>query len=190
MEIITKKIAEMERAAYNPRVELLPGDDEYEKLRRNIKKFGVVVPVVWNKRTNRVVSGHQRLTVLENEGVEEVEVSVVDLDETAEKQLNIAMNKVTGDWDEVKLKEVLDSLGESALETGFDEAEIEMLENSIEGMLDEGFLDGELNRLDQTFNVSLRFSLDDAEVLKQYVKDNGGKGDLVALILQRIRGEI
>ena len=92
MEIIKKRIADMERAEYNPRVELMPGDDEYEKLKRNIDRFGVVVPVIWNKRTNRVVSGHQRLTVLMNEGVTETDVSVVDLDETAEKQLNIAMN--------------------------------------------------------------------------------------------------
>lgn len=117
MEIIKKRIADMERAEYNPRVELMPGDDEYEKLKRNIDRFGVVVPVIWNKRTNRVVSGHQRLTVLMNEGVTETDVSVVDLDETAEKQLNIAMNKVTGEWDEVKLKELLDGLGGAALET-------------------------------------------------------------------------
>lgn len=71
MEIIKKRIADMERAEYNPRVELMPGDDEYEKLKRNIDRFGVVVPVIWNKRTNRVVSGHQRLTVLMNEGVTE-----------------------------------------------------------------------------------------------------------------------
>lgn len=114
MEIIKKRIADMERAEYNPRVELMPGDDEYEKLKRNIDRFGVVVPVIWNKRTNRVVSGHQRLTVLMNEGVTETDVSVVDLDETAEKQLNIAMNKVTGEWDEVKLKELLDGLGATA----------------------------------------------------------------------------
>ncbi len=52
-----------------------------------------------------------------NEGVTETDVSVVDLDETAEKQLNIAMNKVTGEWDEVKLKELLDGLGDAAPET-------------------------------------------------------------------------
>lgn len=128
MEIIKKRIADMERAEYNPRVELMPGDDEYEKLKRNIDRFGVVVPVIWNKRTNRVVSGHQRLTVLMNEGVTETDVSVVDLDETAEKQLNIAMNKVTGEWDEVKLKELLDGLGDAAPETGFDLYEIDRLE--------------------------------------------------------------
>ena len=85
MEIIKKRIADMERAEYNPRVELMPGDDEYEKLKRNIDRFGVVVPVIWNKRTNRVVSGHQRLTVLMNEGVTETDVSVVDLTVRLEK---------------------------------------------------------------------------------------------------------
>ena len=169
MEIIKKRIADMERAEYNPRVELMPGDDEYEKLKRNIDRFGVVVPVIWNKRTNRVVSGHQRLTVLMNEGVTETDVSVVDLDETAEKQLNIAMNKVTGEWDEVKLKELLDGLGDAAPETGFDLYEIESIE--------------------ETFNISLKFSAEDRDVLKEYIKDNG-KEDLVAVIVQKIRGEI
>lgn len=165
MEIIKKRIADMERAEYNPRVELMPGDDEYEKLKRNIDRFGVVVPVIWNKRTNRVVSGHQRLTVLMNEGVTETDVSVVDLDETAEKQLNIAMNKVTGEWDEVKLKELLDAL------------------------VDGDFLDSELKSIEETFNISLKFSAEDRDVLKEYIKDNG-KEDLVAVIVQKIRGEI
>ena len=165
MEIMKKRISEMERAEYNPRVELLPGDDEYEKLKRNIDRFGMVVPVIWNRRTNRVVSGHQRLTVLENMGVEETEVSVVDL------------------------KELLDSLGDAALETGFDLDEIERLENSVDDLVDDDFLDEELKRLEETFNISLKFSVEDREVIKAYIKDNGKEG-LVELIIQKIRGEI
>ena len=63
MKIIRKRIADMERATYNPRVELQPGDAEYETLKRSLEQFGMVEPVVWNERTNRVVGGHQRLTV-------------------------------------------------------------------------------------------------------------------------------
>ena len=85
MQIIKKAISEMNKAEYNPRVELRPGDAEYERLRSNINKFGLVVPIIWNERTNNVVSGHQRLTVLENEGVTETYVSVVDLDDIQEK---------------------------------------------------------------------------------------------------------
>ena len=52
MEIIKKRIADMERAAYNPRVELRPGDDEYEALKYSLEHFGQVEPIVWNRRTN------------------------------------------------------------------------------------------------------------------------------------------
>ena len=166
MEIIKKRITDMERAEYNPRVELMPGDDEYEKLKRNI-----------------------RLTVLMNEGVTGTDVSVVDLDETAEKQLNIAMNKVTGEWDEVKLKELLDGLGDAAPETGFDLYEIEALENNVDALVDGDFLDSELKSVEETFNISLKFSAEDRDVLKEYIKENG-KEDLVAIIVQKIRGEI
>ena len=51
MKIIRKRIADMERATYNPRVELQPGDAEYETLKRSLEQFGMVEPVVWNERT-------------------------------------------------------------------------------------------------------------------------------------------
>ena len=55
MQILRKKISDMERATYNPRIDLIPGDMEYENLRRSIKTYGMIIPVIWNKRTNRVV---------------------------------------------------------------------------------------------------------------------------------------
>lgn len=103
--------------------------------------------------------------------------------------LNIAMNKVTGEWDEVKLKELLDGLGDAAPETGFDLYEIEALENNVDALVDGDFLDSELKSIEETFNISLKFSAEDRDVLKEYIKDNG-KEDLVAVIVQKIRGEI
>ena len=85
MKIIKKRIDEMERATYNPRVDLMPGDEEFQYLEESMRRFGQVLPIVWNQRTNRVVSGHQRLSVLEYWGEEKAEVSVVDLDEIKEK---------------------------------------------------------------------------------------------------------
>ena len=189
MEIIRKRIADMNRAEYNPRVELRPGDDEYEKLARSINKYGLVEPVVWNRRTNNVVGGHQRLTVLENRGEEETDVSVVDLDPMKEKELNIALNKISGTWDEAKLKAVLDSLGDRASETGFDLAEIEALENNLNELIDDKFLDDELAQLEQTFNLSLKFSAQDRADINAYIKDNG-KEDLVRLIIKKAKEEI
>jgi len=189
MQIERKKIRDMDRAAYNPRIELIPGDTEYENLRRSITTYGLIIPVVWNKRTNRVVGGHQRLTVLENEGETEVDVSVVDLDETQEKQLNVALNKVEGGWDEEKLADLLAELGEDATLTGFTQQEIDSLTNDIDSLIDGDTVDEELKAIEELFNVSLTFDKADQEELKAYVKDYG-KEALIQVIIQKAKGEI
>lgn len=189
MQIERKKIRDMDRAAYNPRIELIPGDTEYENLRRSITTYGLIIPVVWNKRTNRVVGGHQRLTVLENEGETEVDVSVVDLDETQERQLNIALNKVEGGWDEEKLGDLLAELGEDATLTGFTQQEIDSLTNDIDSLIDGDTVDEELKAIEELFNVSLTFDKADQEELKAYVKDYG-KEALIQVIIQKAKGEI
>lgn len=185
MEIIKKRIADMERAAYNPRVELRPGDDEYEALKYSLEHFGQVEPVVWNRRTNRVVGGHQRLTVEQDLGHEEVWVSVVDLDDLKEKELNIALNKTGGRWDPEKLGQLLDELGDRATETGFSTADIEEIQAKLEQQIDQGMIDSELAQIEKTFNISLKFDQDDRKVLEDYIKQNG-KDDLVAVILKTV----
>ena len=186
MVIQRKKIRDLERAYYNPRIALMPGDAEYEALRRSISTYGMVSPIIWNERTGRVVGGHQRLTVLENEGETEVDVSVVDLDETQEKQLNIALNKIEGDWDEQKLAELLADLGDDAWKTGFSQAEIDALTADIEGLLDEATVDEELRAFEEIFNLTLTFDKADQEELKAYVKERG-KDSLIEVILDTIK---
>jgi len=117
-------------APYNPRKDLKPGDEEYEKLKRSIHEFGYVEPLVWNKRTGNLVGGHQRLKILLDEGVKEVDVSVVDMDIDKEKALNIALNKISGEWDDEKLAELLQELSDSPLGieiTGFKQDELNEL---------------------------------------------------------------
>jgi len=116
-------------ARYNPRKDLQPGDADYEKLKRSIAEFGYVGGLVWNKRTGNLVGGHQRLKVLRREfGAEHADVSVVDLDPRREKLLNLALNKIVGEWDDLALADVLGGLmegdGADATLSGFDEAEI------------------------------------------------------------------
>lgn len=129
INIQTIAIDKLNPAKYNPRVDLQPGDPEYEKLKRSIKEFGYVEPIIWNKRTGNVVGGHQRLKILKSEGHKEVKVSVVDLDDNKEKALNIALNKISGDWDEEKLNrifiELQDDLDIDMELTGFDIEEID-----------------------------------------------------------------
>ncbi len=130
MIIEKRKTAELLPADYNPRKDLKPGDPEYEKLKRSLEQFGYVEPVIWNKATGRVVGGHQRLKVLIDLGIAEVECVVVDLPEDKEKALNIALNKISGDWDRDKLALVIADLQGADFDvslTGFDPAEIDDL---------------------------------------------------------------
>lgn len=189
MQIERKRISDLNRATYNPRIDLIPGDPEYENLRRSITTYGLLIPVIWNKRTNNVVGGHQRLTVLENEGETEVDVSVVDLDPMQERQLNVALNKIEGGWDEEKLGALLAELGDDATLTGFNQQEIDSLTNDIDSLIDGDTVDEELRAIEELFNVSLTFDKADQEELKAFVKDYG-KEALVEVIIQKAKGEI
>ena len=99
MKIEKKPAADLLPAEYNPRKDLQSGDAEYEKLKRSLEQFGYVEPVIWNKTTGRVVGGHQRLKVLMDLGYTDVDCVVVELTEENEKALNIALNKISGEWD-------------------------------------------------------------------------------------------
>lgn len=117
-------------ADYNPRKDLKPGDPEYEKLKRSLEEFGYVEPVIWNRTTGRVVGGHQRLKILLNMGMEEVDCVVVEMNEEKEKALNIALNKINGDWDREKLALLITDLNAADFDvslTGFDPEELDDL---------------------------------------------------------------
>ena len=134
MNIEKIKIEKLNPATYNPRKELKAGDSEYEKLKRSIEEFGYVEPIIWNKTTGNVVGGHQRLTVLKDLGNTEVDCVILELDEIKEKMLNVALNKIQGEWDNDKLSALLTELDSSAFDvslTGFDGAEIDELMDSF-----------------------------------------------------------
>ena len=144
MIIEKKNTADLLPADYNPRKDLKPGDAEYEKLKRSIEQFGYVEPVIWNKTTGRVVGGHQRLKVLMDMGMTEVDCVVVEMDEDKEKALNIALNKISGDWDKDKLALLIADLQGADFDvslTGFEPAEIDDLfkDTLKDGVKDDDF---------------------------------------------------
>lgn len=119
-------IKDIDPAPYNPRIDLKPGDPKWERLKASMEKFGLVEPLVWNERNGVLVGGHQRLNVLIHDGATRVKVSVVDLDEVSEKELNLSLNKNAGDWDKEKLEEM--PWDEMDVEvTGFSVIEVEAL---------------------------------------------------------------
>ncbi len=139
-------------ADYNPRKDLKPGDPEYDKLKRSIEQFGYVEPVIWNKTTSHVVGGHQRLKVLLDMGITEVECVVIEMDEEKEKALNIALNKISGDWDKDKLMLLIADLQGADFDvslTGFEPAELDALfkDSLKDGIHEDDFdVDAELQK--------------------------------------------
>lgn len=123
-------VEELHPAAYNPRKKLKAGDKEYEKIKNSILEFGYVEPIIVNYDMT-VIGGHQRLTVLKDLGYTEVQCVVVEIkDENKVKALNIALNKITGAWDENLLAGLLVDLQAVHFNTdftGFEAPEIEQL---------------------------------------------------------------
>ncbi len=134
MEWKTLSVDALRPAAYNPRKKLKAGDKEYEKIKNSILEFGYVEPIIVNYDMT-VIGGHQRLTVLKDLGYTEVQCVVVHIeDEHKVKALNIALNKITGAWNEQLLAELLVDLQSVDFNTdltGFEAPEIEQLFSKV-----------------------------------------------------------
>ena len=133
MEIKELPLNELKPAAYNPRKKLKKGDKEYEKIKQSLLKFGYVDPIIVNKDMT-VIGGHQRLTVLKDLDYETAKCVIVDLPKEDEKALNIALNKITGQWDDALLADLLLDLQESDFNldlTGFEPPEIDDILSNI-----------------------------------------------------------
>lgn len=132
-ELKVLPISALKPAEYNPRKKLKPGDKEYKKIKDSIEEFGFADPLVVNSDMT-IIGGHQRLNVAIDLGYTEVPCAVVDIDKTREKALNIALNKITGEWDEQMLADLLTDLKEADYDldyTGFEAPEVEQLFSNI-----------------------------------------------------------
>lgn len=134
MEWKTLSVDDLRPAAYNPRKKLKAGDKEYEKIKNSIREFGYVEPIIVNYDMT-VIGGHQRLTVLKDMGYTEVQCVVVHIeDEHKVKALNVALNKITGAWNEQLLADLLVDLQSVDFNTdltGFEAPEIEQLFSKV-----------------------------------------------------------
>lgn len=133
MEIKELPLKELKPAAYNPRKKRKKGDKEYEKIKQSLLKFGYVDPIIVNEDLT-VIGGHQRLTVLKDLDYETAKCVIVDLPKEDEKALNIALNKITGQWDEALLADLLLDLQESDFNldlTGFEPPEIDDILSNV-----------------------------------------------------------
>ncbi len=129
MKIEKIDIKKLNPSEYNPRKDLQPKDSEYKKIKKSIEEFGYVDPIIVNKDL-AVIGGHQRLKVLKELKYKKIDCVIVDLDKIKEKALNIALNKIEGEWDLLKLKDLLLELDTSEIDmdiTGFEYTDLEKL---------------------------------------------------------------
>lgn len=113
-------------ADYNPRKALKPSDPEFKNIERSLREFGYCDPIIIN-RDGTIIGGHQRATVLKTLGYTEADVIVLDVSKADEKALNIALNKIGGEWDMQKLRDALGDLTLSTLDinsTGYSDDEL------------------------------------------------------------------
>jgi hypothetical protein len=136
LKIKKLSMSELINAEYNPRKDLKENDPEYQKIKKSIDEFGYVEPIIVNENCEnnkyRIIGGHQRVKVLNDLGYTDIDCVVVGLDETKEKALNVALNKISGEWDNQKLYEILkDFNDDDFLLTGFDNQEFKDLEEEF-----------------------------------------------------------
>jgi len=137
----------------NPRKTLKPDDPGWRRLVKSLEEQGYVDPLIWNERTGHVLSGNQRLSILTERSVSEVDVVVVDVPPEREMTIALALNNHAGEWDRELLIDALSGLTEipefDVELTGFDVAEVEDLlaDLSLDEADDDDFdLEAELAR--------------------------------------------
>lgn len=130
MQWQTLPLGQLRPATYNPRKALKPSDKEYQKIKNSIQEFGYVEPIIVNYDMT-VIGGHQRLTVLKDLGYTEAQCVVLHIEDEAKvKALNIALNKISGEWNEQLLADLLVDLQDAQFNldlTGFEAPEIDQL---------------------------------------------------------------
>jgi ParB-like chromosome segregation protein Spo0J len=113
------KLSELNPAPYNPRK---ISSDALGRLTKSLSELGNLQPITWNAKTGNIVGGHQRLKCYQALQKEEVDVWAVWLDEKQEKAANLALNKLSGEFELPQLKDLIEEIdtGEIDLDiTGF-----------------------------------------------------------------------
>ena len=144
LNIQERPLSQLRPSDYNPRVTLRPEDEEYQRIKRSIETYGYVDPIIINS-DGTIIGGHQRYNVLLDLGYDTTQVVLVDIDKDSEKALNIALNKICGEWDDEKLCSLLLDLDLNGYDfslTGFTPSELEDLQVKLdvgEAVEDESF---------------------------------------------------
>ena len=133
LEITNLPIRDLRPDPANPR---RISDEELESLTRSIREFGLIDPIIARREDKVVIGGHQRLLAARKLGLKQVPVVLVDLPEEQAHLLNLALNKISGSWDQELLARLLGELKDlpdvDITLTGFSEDELQKHLKSLE----------------------------------------------------------
>ena len=129
-----RRLSDLLPAEYNPRVTLGPEDKEFQDLVTSIRTLGYAEPILINE-DGTIIGGHQRYNALLYLGWEEADVVVYPCSKVKEKALNVALNKIDGRWDAVKLVSILEEISLEGVDftvTGFTQDELDDLKVDLQ----------------------------------------------------------
>ena len=135
MKIESKLVKDLNPASYNPRQ---ISSKQYKDLKESVKKFGLVDPIIINKNGNVVIGGHQRLKICKDLKYVEVDCVMLDLSKEEERELNIRLNKNTGDFDMDILANEFDI--EELTDWGFKHIDLDVNIDKIEEDKDDNYV--------------------------------------------------
>jgi len=190
MEIVKYKCKDLIGAEYNPR-ELT--DKQYKDLRDSLTRFGIVDPVIVNinsERKNIIIGGHQRVRVWEGMGNTEIPCVELNLTIEQEKELNIRLNKNTGQFDFDMLSNYFDQ--DSLVEWGFESHQIDFEPDVDYSVLEDNELDNELDEMTAGVKkaIQIEFDLEHYEEAKELVKFWRDQDAYVgAMIIEKLKDE-
>lgn len=176
----TKTISrdQIQGAPYNPR---RISDQAKKKLRDNIKRVGLLDTIVVNKRTMNIVSGHQRVAILdslERKKDYAITVAMVDLSEKEEMEQNLFMNnaKAMGEYDPSLLAELFETTDIDVDYTGFELPDLGILGVEI----DMAPTDDDEEQVSEDDKELLQLDgriYDDSHELRKAIKEHSSRGD-------------
>jgi len=192
MKIVNRKINELIKADYNPRK---ISDKDFEQLKKSLETFECVEPIVVNKHHDRddiIVGGHQRLKAMESLGWKEVPTIEVNLNLEQEKELNVRLNKNTGEFDFELLAEHFEE--NNLIDFGFEPYDFELIDSDEPdySSLDDEDLSNELNDLTNGVKkaIQIEFDLehyDEASNLVKFWRDRDAY--IGSMIIEKLKEE-
>ncbi len=178
MEIVERKIKDLIHAEYNPR-KLSP--DQHKQLQDSLTRFGVVDPVIVNKhpeRENIIVGGHQRSKVWQELGNKTIPTVEVNLTPEKERELNVRLNKNSGEFDFELLQEHFNT--DELVEWGFEEWHFP---EDVD--LDQFFEEDTSEQEEPKNKIVLEYSEQDFEIInKRFNELDGSKEQIVWKLLE------